>query len=102
MPVTIKVGCHEIETILGNDFCDDDGPWWRRVEDDRLAVCSYILSAYHIRIDDAYAAVGMQRGINKQRFPRYAADSWCQPAADLRRFVESGEARGAVPPWWAE
>ena len=80
---------------------DADGrpvPWFDMVEEDRGAVFAYILSGYKMRIDDAYAAVGMMRGVNKAR--TYPDDPWCRPEADLRRFVLEGERRGALPSWW--
>ena len=74
-------------------------------------VATYILSAYHIRIDDAYAAVGMLRGINKQNSgsigkisgvteEMYRNDPWSDPAADLTRFVQRGASKGCLPAWW--
>ena len=61
---------------------------------------AYVITAYKLRIDDAYAAVGMLRGQNKVQIAEYAQEPWCQPEADFRRFVESGSARGALPSWW--
>ena len=60
----------------------------------------YVVTAYKLRIEDAYAAVGMLRGGNKTQMAEYANEPWCQPAADFRRFVESGSARGVLPSWW--
>ena len=40
------------------------------------------------------------RGLNKTRLPEYADDEWAQPAADFRRFVAAGMARGVTPAWW--
>jgi tetratricopeptide (TPR) repeat protein len=61
---------------------------------------SIVITAYKLRIDDAYAAVGMMRGGNKTQKAEYANEPWCQPAADFRRFIESGSSRGALPSWW--
>ena len=72
--------------------------WLKRVP--REEAMQYILTAYNLRIDDAYAAVGMMRGGNKALKPEYADEPWCQPAADFRRFIESGSSRGALPSWW--
>jgi hypothetical protein len=72
--------------------------WLERVP--REEAMQYILTAYKLRIDDAYAAVGMMRGGNKTQKPEYADEPWCEPAADFGRFIESGSSRGALPSWW--
>jgi len=67
---------------------------------DKETVYANILSAYHLRQDDAYAAVGMVRGQYKRQMPEYANDSWCEPVSDFMRFVNCGVARGILPCWW--
>ena len=69
-------------------------------QDDRDEILALVMTAYKLRIDDAYAAVGVIRGLNKQQIPEYSDEPWCQPEADLRRFVAAGAARGILPPWW--
>ena len=67
---------------------------------DKETVYAYIVSAYHLRQDDAYAAVGMLRGQLKRQMPEYANDAWCDPETDFVRFVNAGAVRGALPRWW--
>ena len=67
---------------------------------DREDVYAHIISAYHLRQDDAYAAVGMVRGQYKRQMPEYANDDWCEPVADFNRFILRGSSRGVLPSWW--
>jgi hypothetical protein len=69
---------------------------------DKETVYATLLSAYHLRQDDAYAAVGMVRGQYKRQMPEYANDEWCEPDADFMRFVDRGFARGVLPRWWTQ
>lgn len=63
-------------------------------------ILAFIMTEYKLSVDDAYAAVSMLRGMNKMGFLEYVAEPWCQPLADLRRFVGAGLARSALPPGW--
>jgi hypothetical protein len=65
-------------------------------------IYAYIIAAYHLRQDDAYAAVGSCRGSFKRSLPEFANDPWCEPAKDVRRFIARGFANGALPHWWSE
>ena len=69
---------------------------------DREQVLVRIITAYKLRIDDAYADIGILRGLNKSQMAEYAREPWCQPEADLRRFVDRGLQRGALPSWWSD
>ena len=76
-------------------------PWFAgmQVPDE---VYAHLLSAYKIRIDDAYAAAGVVRGPLKFQSvdPSYEYYQWCNPETDFRLFLARGAARGALPPWW--
>ena len=67
-------------------------------------VYAHLLSAYKIRIDDAYAGVGIVRGPLKFQSidQSYEFLSWCKPSTDMRLFLARGVVRGALPPWWNE
>ena len=66
-------------------------------------VYAHLLSAYKIRIDDAYAAAGVIRGpLKYQSVDRsYEFLDWCTPQTDLRLFIARGADRGALPQWWS-
>ena len=72
---------------------------WRGMRDFDTAY-AHIIAAYHLRLDDGYAAVGCVRGQYKKQMPEYKDDAWCEPRADFLRFLERGAARGVLPFWW--
>ena len=65
-------------------------------------VYGMILTSYKIRIDDAYAAIGIMRGAFRLMYADYDSCVWGKPEADLRRYLAAGAERGALPPWWSE
>ena len=74
--------------------------WWTSLGPAEAS--AWILTAYKVRIDDAYAAKGILRGMNKRQLDEYASDPWSEPSADLLRFVARGSEAGALPPWWSQ
>ena len=89
----------KLGTLLCVEWCESMA-WWTSLGP--AEVSAWILTAYKVRIDDAYAAKGILRGFNKRQLHEYANDPWSEPSADLLRFVARGAESGALPPWWSQ
>ena len=74
MAVKLPNGC----VAMGTSWYDLN--IWRGMRDFDTAY-AHIIAAYHLRLDDGYAAVGCVRGQYKKQMPEYKDDAWCEPRA---------------------